>query len=259
VTQTQVAFISKYGIFTTDGRTINRISGPIDDLFDPEKPNYIDSTPGSGHWISYDRAGNCLRLGIQTIASTTNSPDVYPVFHLDGNFWTFDIFPAQSITAFAEVSATSGDVDSLQYLAGKDTAASLDLIYRSKSGIDYDEIPVGTKTAIEIKLRPEFSSGGNYLEIKELTIRAESMTDYTMTKKVYENGVLDATETEEFDMDPDGASGSVFRERMLESVQLNSQFGIELSIKNTADPASWGTGPVIYDFIHYVDSVPGVN
>jgi hypothetical protein len=46
---------------------------------------------------------------------------------------------------------------------------------------------------------------------------------------------------------------------MLEGVQLNSQFGVELSIKNTADPASWGTGPVIYDFIHYVESVPSVN
>ena len=260
VTQTQVAFISKYGIFITDGRTIRRISGDIDDIYDPSKSNYININPGSGHWVCYDRASNCLRFGIQTIASTSSSPDLYPVFHLGGNYWTFDVFPYQSITAFAEVSAVSGSVDSLQYAAGKDISpGTTDLIYRCRSGIDYDEESDGTKNAIDIKLRSEFSSGGNYLEIKEFTVRAEAVTNYTMTKKVYENGVLDSTETETFDMDPDGATGSVFRERVLENVQLNSQFGLELTFGNTADPASWGTPPVIYDFIHNVNIIPNIN
>jgi len=259
VTQTQVAFISKYGIFFTDGRTINRISVPIDDIFDPEKANYIDSNPGSGHWISYDRAGNCLRLGIQTIASSTGTPDIYPVFHLDGNYWTFDAFPYQSITAFAEVSAASGSVDSLQYVAGKDLVSTVDLVYKCTAGIDYDENYAGTKAAIEMKLRPEFSNGGNYLEIKELTLRAEAKDNYTLTKKVYVNGVLDTGETEEFAMDPDGASGLVFRERMLESIQLNSQFGVELSFKNTAAEPAWGSGPVLYDMIHNIVNVPAIN
>jgi hypothetical protein len=259
VTQTQVAFISKYGIFVTDGRTIRRISGPIDDIFDPEKATYIDSNPGSGHWINYDRAGNCLRLGIQTIASSTGTPDIYPVFHLDGNYWTFDVFPSQSITAFVEVSAASGDIDSLQYVAGKDTINAVDLIYKCQGGIDYDELATGAKLATIMKIRPEFSQGGNYLEIKELTIRTEANSDYLMTKKVYENGVIDATETETFEMNPDGSSGSVFRERLLENVQLNSQFGVELSFANVADPASWGKGPVLYDLIHEIDRVPNIN
>ena len=260
VTQTQVAFISKYGIFFTDGRTINRISGPIDNIFDPDDTLYIDSTPGSGHWISYDRAGNCLRLGIQTVASTSGTPDIFPVFHLDGSYWTFDKFPNQTITAFCEVTAVSGNVDSLQYVAGKDISpGTTDLIYRCKSSIDYDEESDGTKDAIAIKIRPEFSSGGNYLEIEEFTIRAKSVADYTMTKKIYENGVVDSSENESFDMDPDGTSGLVFRERILENMQLNSQFGIELTFENTADPASWGVGPVIYDFIYKISGVPDIN
>jgi len=259
VTQTQVAFISKFGIFFTDGRTIHRISGDIDDIFDPEKSGYIDSNPGSGHWISYDRAGNCLRLGIQTIASTTGTPDIYPVFHLDGNYWTFDSFPLVSITAFAEVSAVSGDVDSLQYVAAKDTVSTVDLIYKCTGGIDYDENPAGVKSAITMKLRPEFSSGGNYLEIEEFTIRTEAKANYTLTKKIYENGVLDTSETETYDMDSHDTSGVVFRERILENMQLNSQFGIELTFANTAAIAAWGSGPVLYDFIHNVKNVPSVD
>ena len=259
VTQTQVAFISKYGIFFTDGRTIHRISGDIDDIFDPSDSGYIDISPGSGHWISYDRAGNCLRLGIQTIASTTGTPDIYPVFHLDGNYWTFDSFPLVSVTAFSEVSAVSGDVDSLQYVAAKDKVSTVDLVYRCRSGIDYDENPAGVKSAITMKLRPEFSSGGNLLEIEEFTIRTEAKANYTLSKKIYENGVLDSSETETYDMDSHDTSGVLFRERILENMQLNSQFGIELEIANTADPAAWGSGPVIYDFIHNINAIPKVD
>ena len=259
VTQTQVAFISKYGIFFTDGRTIRRISGPIDDIFDPEKASYIDVNPGSGHWISYDRAGNCLRLGIQTIASTTGSPDIYPVFNLDGNFWTFDVFAWESITAFAEVSAVSGDVDSLQYVAGKDTVGTTDLIYRCVGASDYDEKATGVKAAVEMVVRPEFSSGGNYLKINEFTIRTSAQEDYTLTKKIYENGVLDTDETETFTMESKDTNGLVYRERILENIQLNSQFGIELTFKNTADPADWGTGPVIYDFVHDITNIPNID
>jgi hypothetical protein len=259
VTQTQVAFISKYGIFFTDGRTIRRISGPIDDIFDPEKTSYIDVNPGSGHWISYDRAGNCLRLGIQTVASTTGTPDIYPVFNLDGNFWTFDVFIGQSITAFAEVSAVSGDIDSLQYVAGKDLVSTTDLIYRCVGGSDYDELATGVKQGIEMVLRPEFSSGGNYLKINEFTIRTSAQEDYTMTKAVYENGVLDSDEAETFTMESQDTNGLVFRERILENLQLNSQFGIKLTFVNTADPASWGTGPVIYDFVHDITNIQNID
>ena len=259
VTQTQVAFISKYGIFMTDGRTIRRISGDIDDIFDPEKSTYIDINPGSGHWVSYDRAGNCLRFGIQTISSSTGTPDIYPVFNLEGNFWTFDVFPWESITAFAEVSAVSGDIDSLQYVAGKDTVDSTDLIYRCVAGIDYDEKATGVKSAVEMKVRPEFSSGGNYLRINEFTIRTSAQADYILTKKVYENGVLDSAETETFPMTSYDTNGLIYRERILENIQLNSQFGIELVFKNTADPANWGTGPVIYDFVHDITNIQNID
>lgn len=260
VTQTVVVFISKYGIFLTDGRTISRISGEIDNIFDPEESLYIDINPGSGHWVSYDRANNCLRFGIQTIASTTSSPDIYPVYNLDGNFWTFDIFDWHSITAFAEVSAVSGDVETLQYLAGNDTTSTTDLIYRCVAGSDYDEKPDGTKVAIEGKLRQEFSLGGNYLEIKEFTVRASANSGYTLTKKAYENGVLDSDETETFNMVSKDTNGSVFRERLLEGIQLNSQFSVELSFKNTtSDPVAWGAGPVIYDYVYEINATPNLD
>ena len=261
VTQTQVAFISKYGVYLTEGRTIKMISQPIANYFDPEKSTYIQTDFDAGdcpHWIAYDRANNCLRLGIRTIASTTDSPDVYPVFHLDTNEWTFDKFPNQSITAFVEVTAASGNVDSLQYAAGIDLLSTTDLVYRCVAGQDYDETGAGVKDAITGELRMEFSDGPNYLNINELSLRASSAEDYTLTKKVYENGVLDTTETQTFNMDADGTY-LTYRERILENMQLNHHFSLYLSWENTADPASWNTGPVLYDFIHEILSTPNLD
>jgi hypothetical protein len=260
VTQTLVCFISKYGIFMTDGRTIQKISGDIDNYFDPEKPEYINITPGTGHWVSYDRANNCLRFGLETIASTTGSPDSYPVFHLDQNYWTFDEYPYLSITAFCEVSAASGDVDSLQYCGAIDTVAgTVNLVYRCVSGQDYDERPDGTKDAIQGEVQLEFSNGANLLEIKELLLRSSSDENYQLTKTVYENGVIDSAESETFVMEAEDAGGLTYRERILEGLQLNHHFSVSLSWKNVANPASWGNGPVLYDFIHDIAMSPGLN
>jgi hypothetical protein len=263
VTQTQVGFISKYGIFTTDGRTIQRISAPIDNYFDPERDEYIDTDFSAGdlpHWIAYDRQSNCLRLGIRTRQSSTNSPDVFPVFHLDTGDWTFDDFPNQSITAFTEVTAAIGSVDSLQYCAGIDLNDSTQLIYRCVAGQDYDEHADGTKEAIEASLQLEFSNGSNLLEINELSLRSSSNESYTLTKSVYENGVLDSGENETFSMESEDVNGLTYRERILEGLQLNHHFSIKLSWENTSsDPIVWGTGPVLYDFIHDISAVTGVN
>jgi hypothetical protein len=260
VTQTLVCFISKYGIFVTDGRTIKKISGEINNYFDPEKAEYINITPGTGHWVAYDRANNCLRFGLETIGSTTGSPDAYPVYHLDENYWTFDEFPYLSITAFCEVSAASGDIDSLQYCGTIDTAAeTVNLIYRCVSGQDYDERPGGTKDAVQGELQLEFSNGANLLEIKELLLRASSDENYLLTKTVYENGVIDSAETDTFAMESDDTGGLTYRERILEGMQLNHHFSIRLSWKNVADPASWGAGPVLYDFINDIAASVGLD
>ena len=262
VTQTQVAFISKYGIFMTDGRTIQNISGPISNYFDPEKAQYIDTDFAAGdlpHWISYDRQGNCLRVGLRTKASSTNSPDAYPVFHLDTGDWTFDEYENQSVTAFSEVTAETGTIDSLQYCAGIDLNDSTQLVYRCIATNDYDEHADGTKDAIVAALQIEFSNGANLLQINELSIRSSSSEDYTLTKTVYENGVVDTSETETFNMLTEDLNGLTFRERILEALQLNHHFSVRLSWTNTAAPASWGTGPVIYDLIHDIATSPNIN
>jgi hypothetical protein len=261
VTQTQVAFISKYGVFMTDGRTIQLISGPIQNYFDPADANYIDTSFDAGdlpHWIAYDRQSNCLRLGIRTQTSTNDAPNLFPVFHLDTGEWTFDSYPNHAITAFTEVTAGSGTVDSLQYCAALDTDSTTDLIYRCVPDQDYDEMGDGTKDAIIGKLVIEFNNGGNILDIKEVTMRATDNDDYTLTKKIYENGILDSDENETFTMSADGTE-LTYRERILGNMQLNHHFSVSLEWENTADPASWGTGPIIYDFIHDIGATVKLN
>jgi len=271
VTQTQVAFISKYGVFITDGRTIKTISEPIQNYFDPENDEYIRTIFGDGgdskaiqHWISYDRQSNVLRLGLITGKSSDDFPDVFPVYHLNTGEWTFDVYPSHRPTAFAEVTAATGNVDSLQFMAACEPDDSDVMVYMCVSGQDWDMNPYadptgsGTKEAIQGKLRWEFSNGGNYVEIKELVLRASTISDYTLTKKVYENGVLDSTHTVEYDMDAVG-SELTYRVRMLESIQLNSHFSVEITWSNTADPEAWGSGPILYDIIHEINSSPNLD
>ena len=255
VIETQVAFISKYGIFITDGQQIRDLSEPIRNYFDPENDEYIDVS--GHHWIEYDRQANGLRVGLTTIEATGDPvrPNVFLFFHLDNLEWTFDTYSDALPTAFCEVTANSGDVDSLQYLAAQSAGDGAELIYQCDPKIDYDEEPDGTEVAVVGKLRMEFSGGGHYLEIRELTARFTSDDDYTLTKRVYENGVLDSDETETFSM-ADENSGSFYRERILEMVKLNHQFSLELEWENTEE--DWGISPRIYDFNYEIHTNPGV-
>ena len=255
VTQTQVGFISKYGIYITDGQQIRDISEPIRNYFDPENDEYIDV--GGHHWMEYDRQGNGIRVGLETIQAS-GAPDVFLYFHLDTLEWTFDTYTDALPTAFCEVTAASGDpyIDSLQYLAAQSAGAGAELIYQCNPKQDYDEEPDGTEVAVSGKVRMEFSGGGNYLEIRELVARFTSDSNYTLTKRVYENDVLDSDETETFTMeDEDG--GSFYRERILENVKLNHQFSLELEWENTEE--DWGRSPRIYDYIQEIYTNPNVD
>jgi len=262
VTQILVCFISKYGIFLTDGRTIRPIYQDIDDIFDPEKPNYINTSPTISHWVGYDRSTNCLRFGIATGANTV--PNLYPVYHLDAGFWTFDEFPDDhTITCFGETTAESGNIDTLQHVGVwyYDNPTSVNKVMRSVPGQTYDVDPSGDGESIVGTLRMEFNNGGNQLEIRELVLRSNDLSDYTLTKRAYINGELDSTETETFNMAAESGK-DVYRERILEKLDYDYSFAVELSWTDTESETigvDWTQRPVLYDFVHEIYSSPNLN
>jgi len=281
VTQTQVAFISKYGVFMTDGRTIKAIHDPISNYWNPKNDECIimsndfgalggiypdeDDSVSVQHWIAYDRQSNVLRLGLISGNSPWKYPDIFPVYHLNSGNWTFDEYPNHWLTAFADVNAYEGP-DTLQYCAAMqaDQEDYYSSVFRSVAGQTWDmdnfTSPYdGIQVSIDGTLRWEFSNGGNYLEIKELVMRSSSEVKYELTKTIYENGTLDSDETETNTMEAAG-NDLTYRVRMLESVQLNSHFSIELTWTNTTEsgtgeePVDFGSCPVLYDVVHEINT-----
>ena len=243
-------FLSHYGIFMTDGRTVQRISDSIQNYFDPSYAECITRGQEDKMWIGVDSSKNCLRVGLVSGSGATEC-NVFPVYDLGSLEWGFDTFPT-GVTGtgiypqcYAKVEGNSGDVHSLQYLGCK-----FGRVYRSDNTVTYDKAS-STAVYITAKTRAEFSNGGNLLDIRELVLRASANADYTLSKKIYENGVLDSSKSETFTMD-DEYSGLTFRERILERAFESHHFSVELTWQDTeaeGDPA-----PVLYDYVYDIQS-----
>jgi len=250
--QTLAFFISHYGVFMTDGRVCKLISGPIQNYFDPSYSECITRGQENKMWIGIDSSKKVLRMGLVSGSGATDT-NIYPVYDLQSGLWSFDTFPTGSSgtgiypSCFAEVEGGSGDLFSLQYVGDK-----YGRVYRSNNFITYDEA-VSTEVYITGKSRAEFSNGANLLDFRELSLRAGANSDYTLTKKIYENGTIDASLTETFTME-DEDSGDTFRERILERDNLTFHLSIELSWVDSeegGDPA-----PDLYDFVYDFGAEP---
>jgi len=250
--QTLAFFISHYGVFMSDGRVVKMISEPIQNYFEPGRSECITRGQENKMWIGIDSAKKVLRLGLVSGSGATK-PNVFPVYDLMSGMWSFDVFPTGADgtgiypTCFAEVEANSGDIFSLQYM-GDDYGR----VYKSDNSITYDQANA-TAVYITCKTRAEFSNGGNLLDLREVTLRGGANSDYTLTKKIYVNNVLDSNETETFTMS-DADSGSTYRERILERAYTEFHLSLELS---WVDAESGGNAaPSMYDIIYDLGAEP---
>ena len=180
--KTLAFFISHYGVFVTDGRTVSAISDDIQNYFDPrETATCITRGAEDEMFIFHDTSSNVLRLGLVTGASGTVC-NTFPVFDLADWTWSFDSL-GQALSAMCEVEAASGDLPILQYGGGTDDG----FIYQLNSGLnDYNG---STKTAITSYIRMEFNGQGEYLELRELLLLTKTQTAGDAELTVYKNDV----------------------------------------------------------------------
>jgi hypothetical protein len=250
VTQTLVFFLSHYGIFMTDGRSVKMISDKIQNYFDPSYAECITRGQEDKMWVGIDTAKKVLRVGLVSGTGQTKC-NIFLVYDLITGEWMSDTFPTGASGTgihphcFREVEASSGDVYSLQYLGD-----AYGRVYRSNNLVSYDQA-AASPIFITSKTRAEFSNGGNLIDFRELTLRAGSNSDYTLTKKIYENGSLDADETESFTMEDD-ESGDTYRERMLQRNHEIFHLSIELTMQDTE--AGGDPPPDLYDYIYNIGS-----
>ena len=125
---TITVFLSRSGVFFTDGTTPKAISGDIQNYFDPLESVCIRRGYENQMWLAYDSAYNVIRIGLVSGSSATTC-NVFPVFDLTDGSWYFDDLE-QALSCMTEVSAGSGNVPVVQMAGGTGDG----LVYQSNYG-----------------------------------------------------------------------------------------------------------------------------
>lgn len=212
-------FLSRYGVCTTDGISISVISDDIQNYFDPSKAECIRRGYESKMWLSYDSAFNVIRIGLVSGSSAT-LPNVFPVFDLIDNTWSFDT-PAQELSCMVEAEAGSGDVQVIQAAGGIDDGT----VYLLNSGTN------DISTAIDSYITMELNAQGQYVQLDEMLVRAEAVAasagDITVT--LTKNDIAAGTKT--LSMSPEVTGQAIRRHRF--NLNICDQ-NISIKLQNNA-------------------------
>ena len=170
---TAAYFICRDGIYVTDGKGLELISGHVQDYFDPRKSICIRRGYEKQHWIDYDSVYKVLRVGLVTGASAT-TPNVFLVYDIENAAWMEDDL-AQPLLCHTEVEGGSGQFPLLQLGGGATDGFiyQLNLTYQDSGQ---------TITAYVVQ---EFDGGGHDIHLNEIVLRASG----TCTITPYADGV----------------------------------------------------------------------
>jgi len=165
-------FISRYGVFMTDGKNIVCISTDIQDYFDTRESVCIRRGYDKEHWIDYDSLYNVIRMGIVS-GSTATVPNVFLVYDVKTGKWSTDEL-TQPFACHAEVEAASGQYTVLQVAGGTADGTVYQTNYGSQ---DVDTSFTGSLTM-------EYDGQGHDLFLDEIVVRVNgacTLTPYADT------------------------------------------------------------------------------
>ena len=175
--RTLAFFLSHYGVFACDGRTVYRISNDIKNYFDPEEDECIRRGYEKEMWLKYDSAHHILKIGLVSGSSATK-PNIFPVFDLEHTCWYFDVL-GQELLCCQEVEAASGDAHLIQVGGGTDDGFVYQLNYGNN---DVNE-------PIDSYVIQEFSGMGYYLEMREYLFRVKTQPTGSILMTVTANDI----------------------------------------------------------------------
>ena len=165
-------FLSRYGVFMTDGKNIVCISTDIQDYFDTRESVCIRRGYDKEHWIDYDSLYNVIRMGIVS-GSTATVPNVFLVYDVKTGKWSTDEL-TQPFSCHAEVEAASGQYTVLQVAGGTADGTVYQTNYGSQ---DVDTSFTGSLTM-------EYDGQGHDLFLDEIVVRVNgacTLTPYADT------------------------------------------------------------------------------
>lgn len=157
-------FLSRSGVYVTDGSSCYMISQDIANYFDPTNSACIKIGTESQMWLKYDSAYGVIRIGLVSGSSGT-VPNVFPVYAVKDKTWSFDVL-TQPLSCMTEAEAGSGAVTVIQLGGG--TADGT--VYVLNSGTN------DVSTAIDSYVTAELDGKGEILHMNELLLRAKAQT-----------------------------------------------------------------------------------
>ena len=166
---TMAYFLSRDGVYRTDGRAVESISQLIQDYFDPKESKCIRRGYEKEHWMDWDSQYNVIRVGLVS-GSTATVPNVFLIYDPFTHAWSHDVL-TYPLSCHAEVEAVSGQYPVLQIGGG--TADGT--IYILNSGT------TDVATAITAYVTMEFDGNGHNIHIEELLVRATGTLTVTPT------------------------------------------------------------------------------
>jgi hypothetical protein len=179
--QTMAIWLSRYGVYMTDGRVVTSISEPIRNYFNPAQSECININKRERMWLEYDSGERVIRIGLVT-GSNTNV-DTFPVLDLLSMTWSFDTYPSTNEPGcFTEVVPDTGTNTPLIQITGGATDASIKQSNYQKNDVD----ETNTDIAIECLADVEFDGEGGIVALERLYLR-EKAQDGNTTVRIKES------------------------------------------------------------------------
>lgn len=174
-----VAFwISRDGVFKTNGVTFESVSQKIGNFFDVTKPDYcIRRGYEDKHWMGYDRSSGVILMGLCSGASATKANKLFALDPLSGE-WITDV-RAQDIYCFAEAEAESGNLTVVQVAGGADG-----YIFRINDPSSQNDI----SAAVDASITMEINGNGHRIRLNQDSIRCKVQAAGSITRTIMADG-----------------------------------------------------------------------
>ncbi len=193
-------WISKKGVFMTDGLTVTRISDDIKNYFDPLVSESITRGAEDKHWIMYDSVYEVLRMGLATSGTTTANK--FFIYDLKDKAWSFDVL-GQKLASCTEIEADSGNINILQVGGGTTDG----FVYQTNNSLN--DVGVAVNSFCDM----EMGGNGNRLRFLELLVRCKSQTVGNLTVEIALNANTGFSDAVTIAMQPDTVNDEYSRNR----------------------------------------------
>lgn len=170
-----VYFLSRNGVYKSDGSFLKNISGAIGNYFDPTRAECIRRGYEKEHFLSWDSTYGVIRLGLVSGGSAT-VPNKHFIFDTTSDTWHEDLL-GQPLSSISEVDGASGDIPVLQYGGGQDG-----YVYRLNTTND------DVSTVIDKSLKIELDGEGYLLHLKAMVFVFKSQVAGDIIVDVYREG-----------------------------------------------------------------------